>query len=149
MFWLVYKQLEMQFDASGNLRPVVDEPIHVLSYDEKPGIQAIATTSDDLCPDKNHSTIRNDYEYKRLSTISLLTAIDLQTGEAIPLVREKHSSKEYMELLKILDSKYPKGDKIRIVLDNPGFILQMKPEDIWQPLLADSSLYLLQNTVYG
>lgn len=115
---LVYKQLEIQFDASGNLRPVVDKPIHVLSYDEKPGIQAIASTSDDLRPDRNHSTISRDYEYKRLGTISLLTAIDLQTGEAIPLVREKHSSKEYIEFLKILDEKYPKGDKIRIVLDN-------------------------------
>lgn len=116
---LVYKQLEIQFDASGNLCPVVDEqPIHVLSYDEKPGIQAIATTSDDLRPDKKHSTISRDYEYKRLGTISLLTAIDLQTGEAIPLIREKHSSKEYIEFLKILDEKYPKGDKIRIILDN-------------------------------
>lgn len=115
---LVYKQLEMQFDASGNLRPVVDEPLHILSYDEKPGIQAIATTSDDLRPDRKHSTISRDYEYKRLGTISLLTAIDLQTGEAIPLVRERHSSKEYIEFLRILDEKYPKGDKIRIVLDN-------------------------------
>lgn len=51
-------------------------------------------------------------------TLSLLTAIDLQTGEAIPLVRDKHSSTEYIELLKLLDAKYPKGDKVRIVLDN-------------------------------
>ena len=48
----------------------------------------------------------------------MLAGIDLQTGEAIPLVSETHSSKDYIEFLKILDSKYPKGDKIRIVLDN-------------------------------
>ena len=52
------------------------------------------------------------------STVSLLAAIDLQTGEAIPLVRDKHSSKEYIEFLKFLDEKYPKGDKIRLALDN-------------------------------
>lgn len=115
---LVYKQLEMQFDESGKLIISEDTPIHVLSYDEKPGIQAIATTSDDLMPDEKHSTINRDYEYKRLGTISLLAAIDLQTGEAIPLVRDKHSSTEYIEFLKLLDDKYPKGDKIRIVLDN-------------------------------
>lgn len=115
---LVYKQLEMQFDESGKLIVSDDTPVHVLSYDEKPGIQAIATTSDDLMPDKKHSTISRDYEYKRLGTLSLLAAIDLQTGEAIPLVRDKHSSKEYIEFLKLLDDKYPKGDKIRIVLDN-------------------------------
>ena len=115
---LVYKQLEMQFDESGKFIISEDAPIHVLSYDEKPGIQAIATTSEDLMPDEKHPTINRDYEYKRLGTLSLLAAIDLQTGEAIPLVRDKHSSTEYIEFLKLLDDKYPKGDKIRIVLDN-------------------------------
>ena len=115
---LVYKQLEMQFDESGKLIISEDTPIHMLSYDEKPGIQATATTSDDLMPDEKHSTTNRDYEYKRLGTLSLLAAIDLQSGEAIPLVRDKHSSTEYIEFLKLLDDKYPKGDKIRIVLDN-------------------------------
>lgn len=115
---LVYKQLQLQFDEDGMLVTSDGNPLHVLSYDEKPGIQAISTTSDDLMPDENHSTISRDYEYKRLGTLSLLAAIDLQTGEAIPLVREKHSSQEYIEFLQLLDSKYSKGDKIRIVLDN-------------------------------
>ena len=115
---LVYKQLEMQFDESGEFIVSDDSPVHVLSYDEKPGIQAIATTSDDLMPDERHPTISRDYEYKRLGTLSLLAAIDLQTGEAIPLVKGRHSSSEYIEFLKLLDDKYQKGDKIRIVLDN-------------------------------
>lgn len=116
---LVYKQLSMQFDEDGKLFPWDDgEVIHVLSYDEKPGIQAIATTSKDLLPDENHSSISRDYEYKRLGTLSLLAGIDLQTGEAIPLVSATHNSKDYIEFLKILDAKYPKGDKIRLVLDN-------------------------------
>ena len=117
---LVYKQLSMQFDENGQFIPWEEDKqvIHVLSYDEKPGIQAIATTSQDILPDEHHGTISRDYEYKRLGTLSLLAGIDLQTGEAIPLVSETHSSKDYIEFLKILDSKYPKGDKIRIVLDN-------------------------------
>ena len=117
---LVYKQLSLQFDENGQLLPWEEdeEVVHVLSYDEKPGIQAIATTSEDLLPDENHSTISRDYEYRRLGTLSLLAGIDLQTGEAIPLVSETHNSKDYIEFLKILDDKYPKGDKIRLVLDN-------------------------------
>jgi len=117
---LVYKQLSFQFDESGSFIPFEadGQMIHVLSYDEKPGIQAIATTSEDLRPDGKHSTINRDYEYKRLGTVSLLAAIDLQTGEAIPLICDKHSSKEYIEFLKKLNSKYPQGDKIRIILDN-------------------------------
>lgn len=93
-------------------------PIHVLSYDEKPGVQAIATTSDDLRPDEKHGSVSRDYEYRRLGTLSLLAGIDLQTGEAIPLVNETHNSRDYIQFLQILDNKYPKGDRIRIVLDN-------------------------------
>ena len=117
---LVYKQLSMQFDEDGNFISWGndEEIVHVLSYDEKPGIQAVANTSEDLLPDEKHSTINRDYEYKRLGTLSLLAGIDLQTGEAIPLVSETHNSKDYIAFLKILDNKYPAGDKIRIVLDN-------------------------------
>lgn len=117
---LVYKQLSMHFDEDGNFIPWKEDGtiIHVLSYDEKPGIQAIATTSDDLLPDEKHSTVSRDYEYRRLGTLSLLAGIDLQTGEAIPMVSETHNSKDYVAFLRILDRKYPKGDKIRIVLDN-------------------------------
>lgn len=117
---LVYKQLSMQFDENGQLLPFTedDQVVHVLSYDEKPGIQAIATTSDDLMPDENHPTISRDYEYRRLGTVSLLAGIDLQTGEAIPLVRESHNSRDYIDFLKLLDARYPKEDKIRLVLDN-------------------------------
>ena len=117
---LVYKQLSLQFDETGQLLPLDEDGqvVHVLSYDEKPGIQATANTSEDLLPDENHRSISRDYEYKRLGTVALLAGIDLQTGEAIPLVRDRHSSKEYVEFLSLLDAKYPKGDKIRLILDN-------------------------------
>ena len=105
---LVYKQLSMQFDEDGHLIPWAEDKefVHVLSYDEKPGIQATATTSEDLLPDERHSTISRDYEYKRLETLSLLAGIDLQTGEAIPLVSETHNSKDYIEFLKILEQRF-------------------------------------------
>jgi transposase len=116
---LVYKQLEMQFDEDGNLIPYNDaEVVHVVSYDEKRGIQAIANVAEDLPLTEESGTIKRDYEYKRLGTVSLLAGIDLQTGEAIPLVSDSHNSADYIEFLKILDSRYPEGDKIRLVLDN-------------------------------
>ena len=40
------------------------------------------------------------------------------TGEAIPLVSETHKSSDFVSLPKALDDKYPKGDKIRLILDN-------------------------------
>lgn len=114
---LVYKQLEIQFDENGDLIPYDEgEVVHVISYDEKPGIQAIANVAEDLPPTEEHGMIKRDYEYKRLGTVSLLAGIDLQTGEAIPLVSDTHNSSDYIEFLKKLDDKYPKGDTIR--LDN-------------------------------
>ena len=117
---VVYKQISMRFDSDGNLLPTTGgEPeIHTVSYDEKPGIQAIATTSPDRLPTVEKGVIMRDYEYVRHGTVSLLAAIDLLTGEAIPLVRDTHKSSDFIEFLKLLDNKYPKGDKIRLVLDN-------------------------------
>lgn len=48
----------------------------------------------------------------------MLAAIDLLIGEAIPLVRKKHTSDDFIDFLKILNEKYPEGDIIRIILDN-------------------------------
>lgn len=59
-----------------------------------------------------------DFRYKRLGTLSLLAAIDLLSGEAIPLVSNTHKSSDFVAFLKISDEKYPKGYKIRLILDN-------------------------------
>ena len=116
---VVYKQLALLFDEEGELYiPAGEQDIHTISYDEKPGIQAIATTSDDLPPTETNGTIKRDYEYKRLGTVSLLAGIDLLTGEAIPLVRNTHNSDDFIDFLKILDERYPEGDTIQIILDN-------------------------------
>ena len=118
---VVYKQISLQFDEEGNLKPFEETPVHTLSYDEKPGVQAIGNTVEDRPPvpdTEKASTIWRDYEYVRFGTLSLLAAIDLLTGEAIPLVSPTHKSSDFVCFLKILDEKYPAGDKIRLILDN-------------------------------
>ena len=117
---VLYKQISMRFDEAGALIPYEeDEPeTHTISYDEKPGIQAIAPTTPDLPPRVGNGATYRDYEYVRHGTLSLLAGIDLVSGEAIPLVRETHKSSDFIAFLKILDEKYPQGDKIRLVLDN-------------------------------
>lgn len=116
---LVYKQIEMQFDENGELIVPDDYKLTItVSYDEKPGIQAISNTAEDLRPTTEQGEVYRDAEYKRLGTLSLLAGIDLLTGEAIPLVSESHKSSDFIEFLKILDKKYPAQDTIRIILDN-------------------------------
>ena len=117
---VVYKHLSFNFDEDGV--PVEKEEagpkIHTVSYDEKPGIQAIATVAPDLPPTEKNGVIMRDGEYKRLGTVSLLAAIDLLTGEAIPHVSDSHKSSDFVQFLKKLDKKYPEGDIIRLILDN-------------------------------
>ena len=116
---LVYKQIEMQFDEDGNLIVPDDYKLTItVSYDEKPGIQAISNTAPDLRPTAENGEVYCDAEYKRLGTLSLLAGIDLLTGEAIPLISETHKSSDFIEFLKILDKKNPAQDTIRIILDN-------------------------------
>jgi transposase len=93
--------------------------VAVISYDEKPGIQAIENTAPDLPPvPGKHSAVGRDHEYIRHGTLSLLAGIDLLSGEVLGLVRKRHRSAEFIEFLKLADGHYPAGARIRIVLDN-------------------------------
>ncbi len=110
----VYKEIELT-----NAIAMEDRAITTISYDEKPGIQAIKNIAAQLLPVVNkHSTMQRDYEYKRLGTVSLLAGIDLHTGMIIPAVRERHRSREFIEFLGLLDEYYPKDWLIRVILDN-------------------------------
>jgi transposase len=91
----------------------------VLSYDEKPGIQAIANIAPDLAPvSGKYAAWGRDQEYKRHGTLSLLAGIDLYDGHILGLVRERHRSREFIEFLGMADTYYPSDWKIRVILDN-------------------------------
>ena len=80
----------------------------ILSYNEKPGLQAIATTAPDLPPKPGlHAAFARDHECKRHGPLSLLAGIDLLTGKVHALVRDRHRSREFVEFLKLLDAAYP------------------------------------------
>ena len=95
------------------------EAVTVISFDEKPGIQAIATTAPDLPPEPGvHSTFTREFEYKRHGTVSLLAGIDLVTGKVHALVTDRHRSREFIDFLKLVDAAYPTHTAIRLILDN-------------------------------
>jgi len=110
----VYKEVGVLNDA-----PDTNRISTTISYDEKPGIQAIKNIAPQLQPvPGKYSHIGRDHEYKRLGTLSLLAGIDLHTGKVFPLVKERHRSREFIEFLSLLDHEYPAEWKIRLVLDN-------------------------------
>ena len=115
---LTYRRVEIlcrELQERSEKKPLLEV---YLSYDEKPGIQAIGNIHRDRPPIEGHGFIRRDYEYRRHGTVSLLAGIDLLDGMVTGLVREKHTSKEFIEFLQVVDAKYDKRAVITIVLDN-------------------------------
>lgn len=108
----VYKEVELIKQKEGDSPPII-------SYDEKPGIQAKANIAPDLPPiPGKHPDIARDHEYKRFGTVTLLAGIDLLTGQVHGMVADRHRSREFIQYLKQLDNYYQKDVTIRIILDN-------------------------------
>ena len=94
-------------------------PIYTVSVDEKPGVQALGLTAQDLPPVPGKApTVGRDYEYVRHGTASILAGIDLHSGHIFAHVEDRHRSVEFIDLLKDLDAYYPPEAIIRVVLDN-------------------------------
>jgi hypothetical protein len=82
----VYRQVKILKKAAAASNKKATE-VAIISYNEKPGIQAIATTAPDLPPEPGvHATFAREFEYKRHGTVSLLAGIDLVTGKVHALV---------------------------------------------------------------
>jgi transposase len=112
----VYQEVNVQNELA---RGEEVHPVVTVSVDEKPGVQAIQNVAPDLMPEPGvHSRVMRDHEYKRLGTLSILAGLDLHTGHVFAEVHEKHRSREFILLLKDLDTYYPPECTIRLILDN-------------------------------
>jgi transposase len=115
----VYREVKLIKETAAAAKRKPSDTVAILSYDEKPGIQAIANTAPDLPPEPGaHATFARDHEYKRHGTVSLLAGIDLLSGQVHALVRDRHRSCEFIEFLQLLDAAYPAHTAIKLILDN-------------------------------
>jgi hypothetical protein len=92
----VYRQIAMlqAQSESGHSEDRSEASLAIISYDEKPGIQAIGTTAPDRPPLPGKSpTVMRDHEYKRHGTFTLMAGIDLLTGHVHALVKDRHRSR--------------------------------------------------------
>src|SRR2546421_12276280 len=104
----VYREVKLIKETAAAAKQKPSDAVAILSYDEKPGIQALATTAPDLPPEPGvHATFARDHEYKRRGTVSLLAGIDLLTGKVHALVRHRHRSREVIEVLKLAEAAAP------------------------------------------
>src|SRR5271165_860774 len=87
----VYRQVKVLKKMAASPSKKQSKRVAIISYDEKPGIQAIATTAPDLPPVPGvYPTFARDHEYSR----------------------------EFIEFLTLLDSAYPPDTAIHLILDN-------------------------------
>ena len=115
----VYREVKLIKETAAAAKQKPSEAVAIVSYDEKPGIQALASTAPDLPPKPGvHPTFARDHEYKRQGTVSLLAGIDLLTGQVHALVKDRHRSREFIEFLKILNAAYPAHTALKLILDN-------------------------------
>jgi hypothetical protein len=74
----VYKEVEIPNQE--RFQGAIREPsLGTVSYDEKPGIQALAVTTPDRPVPGQHRRHLRDHHYQRLGTVSLLAGLDLHT----------------------------------------------------------------------
>ncbi len=112
----IYREVEILKEANAK-EP--SDAVAIISYDEKPGMQATGATAPDLPPKLGvHAAFARDHEYKRHGMLSLLAGLDLVTGKVHALVKDRHRSCEFIEFLQLLDAAYPASTAIKIILDN-------------------------------
>src|SRR5215472_15496641 len=115
----VYREVKLIKETAAVAKQEPSDAVAILSSDEKPGIQAIANTAPDLPPEPGrHATFARDHEYKRHGTVTLMAGIDLLTGQVHALVQDRHRSREFIEILQLLDAAYPAHTAIKLILDN-------------------------------
>jgi len=88
----------------------------VLCVDEKTQVQALDRTQP-LLPMRPGQFERRTHDYKRNGTIQLYAALEIQAGQVITRIEERHRSKEFISFMNQLLRSYPSGE-LHIILDN-------------------------------
>ena len=96
------------------LRPPTDGPLFCV--DEKTGIGVRMPTA----PDQRAAPgrpVRREFEYVRNGTVDLLAGFRVNDGRVCGVVRPRHRSREFCELLELLDRQTPAGLTIHVIVD--------------------------------
>jgi transposase len=89
----------------------------VLCLDEKSQIQALDRTAPTL-PMLPGTPERATHDYERNGTSSLYAALNIQSGEVIGSLHQRHRAIEFLKFLKTIDQNVPAHLDVHLVLDN-------------------------------
>ena len=89
----------------------------VLCLDEKSQVQALERTQP-ILPLRPGRPESSPCEYFRHGTTSLFAALNVATGEVIGRTHRRHTQREFLSFLRMVEMHVPKGLQIHAVLDN-------------------------------
>lgn len=90
---------------------------HLVSIDEKTGIQALSRKESYASPSKGGHR-RREFEYKRNGTTCLIAAFDIGTGKiSHALLTPTRKEDDFAQFVKETLQKYPDGDEIILMTD--------------------------------
>lgn len=112
------KFIEKVTDVVGLYLNPPDKAI-VFCVDEKSQIQALDRTQPSL-PMKKGKTGTMTHDYKRNGTTSLFAALNTLEGKVIGECYSRHTHKEFIKFLNLIDKQTPKDKDLHLVLDNYG-----------------------------
>lgn len=96
------------------LNPPSDGPL--FCADEKTGIGVRMPTAPDQ-PVAPGRPARREFEYVRNGTVDLLAGFRVNDGQVYGVVRPQHRSREFCELLDLLDTRTPAEQVIHLIVD--------------------------------
>ena len=99
----------------------LDAPLKamVLCVDEKSQIQALDRTQP-ILPLAPGIPERRTHDYMRHGTTTLFAALDIDTGEVIGEVRQRHRSSKFLRFLRTIEANVPPHLDVHLVMDNYG-----------------------------
>lgn len=89
----------------------------VLSFDEKPQIQALERAQPILPMDFGQPE-RQTHNYLRHGTLDLFAALDVATGQVIGRTKNKHRAEDFVAFLRVIDAETEPDLDVHVILDN-------------------------------
>lgn len=117
----------------------------VFAFDEKSAIQALDRLQPVL-PLSPGRAERHGFEYYRHGTLSLLAALDTQTGQVIGRTVPRHTSAVFVDFLAAVVASQPRRREIHVILDN---LSTHKTKGVAQFLEAHPNVHLHFTPTYA
>ncbi len=89
----------------------------VLSFDEKPQIQALERAQPILPMDMGRPE-RQTHNYIRHGTVDLFAALNVATGQVVAHTKKQHRSRDFVSFLREIDERVDPTLTVHVILDN-------------------------------